>query len=79
MQPRQITKIKKYFILLSRVQSPRKYIFVEIKNNTKTGIKLEVAWNLQSVIWGPPRFAKTGLAHVTISVLSVQERVVTQS
>lgn len=45
MQPRQITKIKKYFILLSQVRSPRKYIFVEIKNNTKKG-------NLQSVTSG---------------------------
>lgn len=48
---------------------------------------LEVAWNQQNVIicsdLGPSQFAKTGvafgLAHVTISVVTVQKRVVIES
>lgn len=40
------------------------------------GEALEAAWYLQNVTWGnlgPSRSAKTGLAHVTISVVSVQK------
>lgn len=37
---------------------------------------------MESAEWGgvgPSQFAKTGLAHVTISVVSFQKRVVTES